>query len=205
MYTSLIKTVIFDLGKVILPFELQRGYAALQPHCSLPLEEMPRRISAAGIVPPFEEGRISPQDFVRQLSGALGIDIEYDRFCELWSSIFLPDPLLPESLLEGIARRYRLLLLSNTNAIHFEMIRRTYPILRHFHEFVLSYEVGAMKPDPRIYAAALERAGCLPEECFFTDDMQPFVEAARQAGIDAVQFRNPAQLERDLRARGIQW
>jgi glucose-1-phosphatase len=201
----LIKTVIFDLGKVVVPFELQRGYAALQPHCSLPIEELPKRIAAANIVFPFEEGRISPQDFVLRFSAALGIDIEYDRFCELWSSIFLPDPLLPEALLESIASRYRLLLLSNTNAIHFEMIRRTYPILRHFHDFVLSYEVGAMKPDPRIYAAAVERAGCLPEECFFTDDMQPFVEAACNAGIDAVQFRNAAQLERDLRARGIEW
>jgi glucose-1-phosphatase len=201
----LIKTVIFDLGKVIVPFELERGYAALQPHCNLPVEEVRRRIVAAGIVGPFEEGRIAPRDFVRRFSDALGLDVEYDRFCELWSTIFLPDPLVPEALVEGLSRRYRLLLLSNTNAIHFEMIRRTYPLLRHFHEFVLSYEVGAMKPDPRIYQAAIERAGCLPGECFFTDDMAPFVEGARRAGIDAVQFQSAAQIERELSARGIDW
>jgi glucose-1-phosphatase len=201
----LIKTVIFDLGKVIVPFELQRGYAALQPHCNLPVEEVRRRIAAAGIVAPFEEGRISPTDFVRQFSDVLGLNVEYARFCELWSTIFLPEPLLPEALLAGLRLRYRLLLLSNTNAIHFEMIRRTYPILRHFHEFVLSYEVGAMKPDPRIYQAAIERAGCLPQECFFTDDMEPFVQGALRAGIDAVQFQSASQIQQELRARGISW
>ncbi len=201
----MIKTVIFDLGKVIIPFDLQRGYQGLYLVCGLEPDEVRKRIAGAGIVAPFEEGRISPQDFVDALSRALGVRLEFDRFCELWSSIFLPDPLLPEELLEGLRRRYRLLLLSNTNAIHFDMIRRTYPILRHFHEFVLSYEVGAMKPDERIYQAAIERARCLPQECFFTDDMEAFVEGARRAGIDAVQFRSAVQIERELRDRGVRW
>jgi putative hydrolase of the HAD superfamily len=201
----LFKAIIFDLGKVIVPFEIQRGYAALQPHCGFPAEELPQRIAATGIVHLFEEGRISSEDFVRQFSEALGLKIGYVRFCELWSSIFLPDPLVPEELLEGLRRRYRLLLLSNTNAIHFAMLRDNYPILRHFDDFILSYEVGAMKPDPRIYQAAIERAGCRPEECFFTDDMAPFVEAARRAGIDAVQFQSAEQVERELLARGIEW
>ncbi|MGE5644386.1 MAG: HAD family hydrolase [Acidobacteriota bacterium] len=201
----MIKAVIFDLGKVIVPFDIQRGYAALLPHCAFPAEELPRRIAATGIVRLFEEGRISPEDFVRQFSDALGLKLAYDRFCELWSSIFLPHTLVPDELLEGLSRRYRLLLLSNTNAIHFASLRRDYPILRHFHDLILSYEVGAMKPDPRIYQAAIERAGCRPEECFFTDDMAPFVEAARQAGIDAVQFQSAAQVERELRSRGIEW
>lgn len=199
------KAVIFDLGKVIVPFDIRRGYSALQPHCGFPAEELPRRIAATGIVHRFETGQISPGDFVRQFSEALGLKIEYDRFCELWSSIFLPDPLVPEELLEGLRRRYRLLLLSNTNAIHFAMIRENYPILRHFEDFVLSFEVGAMKPDPRIYEVAIERAGCRPQECFFTDDMEPFVEGARRAGIDAVQFRSAQQIEGELEARGIEW
>ena len=199
------KAVIFDLGKVIVPFDIRRGYAALQPHCAYSLEELPQRISATDIVHRFESGQVSPEDFVRQFSEILGLQIDYDRFCGLWSSIFLPDPLIPEQLLEGLRRRYRLLLLSNTNAIHFAMLWENYPILRHFDEFILSHEVGAMKPDPRIYQAAIERAGCRPEECFFTDDIAPFVEGARRAGIDAVQFQSVEQIERELRARGIEW
>jgi putative hydrolase of the HAD superfamily len=201
----LFKAVIFDLGKVIVPFDMQRGYRALQPHCSFPLEELPKRVAAADIVRRFEAGQVSPEDFVRQFSAVLGLNIGYDRFCELWSSIFLPDPLVPDALLEGLRRRYRLVLLSNTNAIHFAMIRQTYPIIRHFDESVLSYEVGTAKPDPRIYQVAIERAGCRPEECFYTDDIEPFVEGGRRAGMEAVQFHSAEQIERELEARGIEW
>jgi glucose-1-phosphatase len=117
----------------------------------------------------------------------------------------LPYTLIPETMIEGIARNYRLVLLSNTNAIHFEMLRENYPLLRHFHALVLSYEVGAMKPLPLIYHRAIEAAGCLPEECFFTDDMAAYVTAARAQGIDAVQFQSAAQIEAELRKRGVTW
>ena len=199
------KAIIFDLGKVIVPFDIRRGYAALQPYCGYPAEELPKRIAATGLVPRFETGQVSPEDFVRQFSDTLGLRIGYEKFCELWSSIFLPGPLVSEAMLEGLRRRYRLLLLSNTNAIHFAMIRENYPIVRQFDEFILSHEVGAAKPDPRIYQVAVERAGCRPEECFFTDDIEPFVEAARRVGIDAVQFQNAEQIERELETRGIGW
>jgi putative hydrolase of the HAD superfamily len=62
-----------------------------------------------------------------------------------------------------------------------------------------------MKPSPDIYAEAVRQAQCRPEECFFTDDMPGYVEAARAAGIDAVQFENSEQLQRELRARGVHW
>jgi putative hydrolase of the HAD superfamily len=68
---------------------------------------------------------------------------------------------------------------------------------------VLSYEVKAMKPDPRIYAAAVEAARCAPQECFFTDDIPEYVEGARRAGIDAVVFEGQEALERELAARGV--
>jgi HAD superfamily hydrolase (TIGR01509 family) len=62
-----------------------------------------------------------------------------------------------------------------------------------------------MKPSPEIFQAALKLCGCLPEECFYTDDIAAYVEAARQLGIDAVQFESLAQLQRELKARGICW
>jgi FMN phosphatase YigB (HAD superfamily) len=202
---NLIKAVIFDLGRVIVPFDFNRGYIRLEPLCGIPAAEIPGRIARTGLVPRFETGTIEPRDFVRELSRHLSLDTTYENFCEIWSSIFLPQTLIPESMLSGIARNYRLILLSNTNAIHFEMVRENYPLLRHFHAFVLSYEAGAMKPLPLIYQRAIEEAGCLPEECFFTDDMPEYVEGARTQGIDAVQFQSAAQIEAELRKRGLDW
>jgi putative hydrolase of the HAD superfamily len=200
----LIKTIIFDLGRVIVPFDFQRGYARMATLTGIPATEIPLRIRPTGLVDRFESGQIEPRDFVAQLSAVLDLHCSYEDFCEIWSSIFLPETLVPESLLEGIAAKYRMVLLSNTNAIHFEMIRARYPLLRHFHAFVLSHEVGAMKPSPVIYAKAVEAARCLPEECFFTDDIAEYVEGARRFGIDAVQFESAAQIEGELRKR-ISW
>ena len=40
-----------------------------------------------------------------------------------------------------------------------------------------------MKPQPEIFRAAVERAGCRPEECFYTDDIAAYVDGrARRWG-----------------------
>ncbi|HVW09809.1 MAG TPA: HAD family phosphatase [Bryobacteraceae bacterium] len=199
----MIKAVIFDLGRVIVPFDFSRGYSRIAALTGLEPAEIPGRIRATGLVDLLESGGIEPREFVRQISQVLGLSCSYEEFCEIWSSIFLPATLIPEELLQRIAAHYRLVLLSNTNAIHFDMIRATYPHLRHFHALVLSHEIGAMKPSPRIYEQAVAAAGCRPEECFFTDDIAEYVEGARRYGIDAVQFQSVEQIERELRRRNV--
>jgi putative hydrolase of the HAD superfamily len=199
-----IRTIIFDLGKVIIPFDFQRGYRAMAERCPYPAEEIPARIGA-DLVRRFESGQIPPDLFVSQLCRQLQADLTYGEFCEIWSCIFLPETLIPEPFIEALRRRYRLLLLSNTNAIHFGMVRENYPILRHFDSYVLSHQVGALKPSPKMYAAALAQAQCAPEECFFTDDIADYVAGARQAGIDAVQFQSAAQIQQELRNRSVEW
>ena len=200
---SMIRTIIFDLGGVIVPFDFKRGYAKMEPLCRYPAAEIPIRLRSSDLVTRFETGQIDPHSFVRELSGLLEFNITFEAFCEIWMSIFLPETLVPESLLESLSGRYRLLLLSNTNQIHFEMLRDAYPQLAHFDHYVLSYQVGALKPSARIYQEAIARANCRADECFFTDDIAAYTDAARQHGIDAVQFQSLAQLESELRQRGV--
>jgi len=198
------KAVIFDLGRVLVNFDFKRGYRALEGLCPYTAAEIPKRLSTCGLVEQFETGLIEPRDFVTQMSAVLDLAIDYDRFCQVWTSIFT-ETLVPEAMLEGLAARYRLLLLSNTNAIHFEGLRQTHTMFRHFHHLVLSYEVKAMKPHPRIFQAAVALAGCRPEECFYTDDIGDYVAAAQNLGIDAVRFESLAQLQKELTVRGIRW
>lgn len=201
----MIKTIIFDLGKVIVPFDFQRGYDRMAPLCGYSPKEIPERLRSCDLVTRFEEGKVEPGVFVKELSSILELNASYDEFCGIWSSIFLPDTLIHQDLLIALRERYRLLLLSNTNAIHFEMVTRMYPLLQQFHHHVVSYRVGALKPSPVIYAEAIRQAQCAPSECFFTDDIPAYVEGAKLAGIDAVQFESQAQIERELRARGVDW
>jgi putative hydrolase of the HAD superfamily len=199
------KAILFDLGKVLIHFDFQRGYRALEPFCPHSAAEIPRRIAGTGLVDRFESGLVEPREFVDEMSRILDLRVDYDRFCEIWSCIFMHE-LLPESMLIGLAKRYRLVLLSNTNALHFEVLRRSYAhMLRHFHQLVLSYEVRAMKPKPEIFRAAVGAAQCRAEECFYTDDIAAYVEGARKLGIDAVRFESREQIEREMHARGITW
>ena len=62
-----------------------------------------------------------------------------------------------------------------------------------------------MKPDAAIFREAIRRAGCRPEECFFTDDKAVNIRAAVQLGIDAVQFNGAAALQDELTQRGVEW
>ncbi|MDE3164806.1 MAG: HAD family phosphatase [Acidobacteriota bacterium] len=199
------KAILFDLGRVLVHFDFQIGYRALEKICPYPADQIPSRLAPTGLIERFESGQVTPEDFFQQFCAILDLDLPYPRFREIWSSIFT-HAILPESLLEGLARRYRLVLLSNTNALHFQMIRQWYPhILRHFHALVLSYEVGAMKPQAEIYEAALRAADCPAAQCFYTDDIEAYVAAARARGIDAVVFSGQQQIERELRARAIAW
>jgi putative hydrolase of the HAD superfamily len=205
MHSSAVhKAVIFDLGRVLVNFDFKRGYRALEELCPFAAAEIPKRLAGTGLVERFETGLIEPREFVAQMSAALDLPIGYEQFCGIWSSVFT-ETLVPEEMLAGLAARYRLLLLSNTNVIHFEGLRTSLPMLRHFHHLILSYEVKAMKPQPAIFEAAIARAGCRAEECFYTDDIAEFVVAARKLGVDAVQFESAKQLEGELTARGIRY
>jgi putative hydrolase of the HAD superfamily len=196
------RAILFDLGRVLVHFDFQRVYRKLEAMCPHAASEIPKRFAETLLAERFETGLIESRDFHAETSKILGLNVDFDPFCTLFCEIFT-ETLVPESLVEELGTRYRLVLLSNTNAIHFDMIRREYPIVGHFHAFCLSYEVKAMKPNPKIYQAAVEMAGCSPEECFYTDDIAAYVEGAQRFGIDAVQFQGVEQLQQEMRARGI--
>ena len=199
----MIKTLIFDLGNVIVPFDFKRAYAKIGPMCSCPVTEISRRLRSTDLVQRFETGRITEEPFVTELSALLGLKTTLSEFRDMWSSVFFEETLVPEPLISRLAGRHRMLVLSNTNPIHFSMLKSRYALLSHFDDFVLSYQVGALKPDAEIYQEAIARAGCRAEECFFTDDILVNVEAAREHGMDAVQFLSAAQLEAELKTRGV--
>src|SRR3974390_2915179 len=115
------EAVIFDLGKVLVGFDFQRGYDRLGAICGHPVAEVRKRIGNTGLVPKLESGQVGSQELVAKLGEVLGVTFDYGEFCEIWSSIFLPGELVPEAMVAGLKKRYPLVLLSNTNAMHFEM------------------------------------------------------------------------------------
>jgi putative hydrolase of the HAD superfamily len=196
------KAIVFDLGRVLVHFDFGHAYDRMEALCACPKRQMAERLFATDLVRRLETGRLDAEGFHREFCNLFQFEIGYAPFCDIWTSIFKQE-LIPPSLLETLKRRYRLVLLSNTNPIHFGMIREAYPHVGYFDELALSYELGALKPDDAIYRAAIDRAGCRPEECFYTDDIPDFVAGGLRAGMDSVQFKSFEQLQAELRARGI--
>ena len=87
--------------------------------------------------------------------------------------------------------------------MHYEMLEPRLPVLKHFDAYTLSYKLGSQKPAPAIYRDAIVKAGCEPGECFYTDDVQEYIDGARASGIRAAQFRGFGRLKADLRAAGV--
>lgn len=93
--------------------------------------------------------------------------------------------------------------LSNTCDVHFDYLHKQYAMLRLFHGFILSYEVGAMKPSPRIFQKAIEKSGFLPSNCFFVDDVPEFADAAEDFGLVSAVFQDAYVLDSKLISLGV--
>jgi len=118
----MIEVVYFDLGKVIVDFDHSRAAQELLKVTPLSLKEAMAVLSDGELVSEYETGRLSSQQHYRKVCRRLQMEVSIEKFRELWGSMFLPEPLLSESFLQDLKKRYRLMLLSNTNEIHFDFV-----------------------------------------------------------------------------------
>lgn len=197
-----IRAFIFDLGNVLLQFSHQRMYEQVAALGGRDVEDV-RAVFCGGLGDEFECGRLTATQVHRALETELRCAFDLARLETAVGDIFELNPDMPPLLDELRRRGYPLILLSNTNETHIKWVRSRFDILERFDRCVLSYEIGAMKPDPRIYAAAVEASGVAPGECFYTDDIPLYVEQGRAAGLQAEIFTGAAELRRALSARGF--
>lgn len=196
-----VHTVICDLGRVIVDFDHRLICARLAACSPLSAADIYAALFSSGLEARFDRGELTGEQFYRQAASRLELTIDLSRFRTIWSTIFSLIPATAALLQRlNVPRR---LLLSNTNRWHFEYCRAQFPILGSFDATILSYEVGVGKPDRAIFERSLERAQAPAGACLFIDDMPDHVRAARQTGMQAVQFFSPAALQTELRCRGL--
>ncbi|MEO8658786.1 MAG: HAD family phosphatase [Bryobacteraceae bacterium] len=197
------RAMIFDIGGVIVPLHVGRAAERMASLCGLRVDEVRARLLESSITGQYERGEMTSEAFHAAMCELLGKALAWDQFGEVWGSIFDVETLIPVSFFEQLRRRFRMVLLSNTNALHAERLWAECGAMKHFDEAVLSFEMGFMKPDARIFEEAVRRAGCAAEECFYSDDIEAYVAAARQCGIDAVRFTGYQALREAMGERGI--
>lgn len=199
----MIKTIIFDLGNVIIPFDINTGVENAAKFSDSSDDEIREKFFDGKLSQDYHSGKISEDKFYESVKKSLDLRMSFQQFVDAWNSIFLSETILPDGLLEKLAQKHRLIILSDTNKLHFEFIKQNFSIMRHFDDFVLSHKVGFQKPSTEIFEAAIEKARCLPEECFYTDDKKLYIEKAKEFGIDAVQFISIEQFESELKKRRL--
>jgi FMN phosphatase YigB (HAD superfamily) len=199
--TSPRPTVIFDLGGVLVSVDFMRACKRLEAAGGAPAALICEAIASGDDKLAFDTGRLSPQQFAQRFCAALGLRLPYAEFAEIWCDIFAEQREVT-GLLDEIAGKAELVLLSNTDPLHLDYVLSHYGFLGKFRRMVLSYEVGHVKPARQIFERALGIVAPGTRMIYF-DDVPEFVSAARACGLPAEQFVDVGKLKRDLEGFGV--
>lgn len=195
--------IVFDLGNVLIPFDYTPAIVKL----NLLKAGLGDKFSAFyksnyNFHREFEKGNIPENIFIDKMLEVVDNKIDAETFCRIYSDIFSLNQDVID-LLPILKKNYKLFLLSNTNSIHQKYGWQKYEFLKHFDELILSHEVGSVKPEQKIYHAVEEASRFPSTEHFYIDDIQEYVDAAKNLGWEAVQFVDYGRLINDLKNRNI--
>lgn len=183
----MINTLIFDFGDVFINLDkpaIERSMNKLG--ISTITNEM------LEIAMNYEKGLISTDVFITSFTKKFPM-ISNKEFTIAWNSIILDFPEHRLTFIEHLAslKKYKLILLSNTNELHIEQVIENMSLDRYlrfkncFDQFYLSHEIKLRKPDHSIYEFVLIKNNLIAKNCFFIDDTKENTDAASILGIRA--------------------
>ena len=202
----MIKCIISDMGNVVL--KLDPGKACRR------IAKIPYRpeYGEIGWFAPEEKthrlmdsGRITKQDLYKMAKKNLGFEgLSQKQFEDAFGNVFTNN--LPvQRIMKKLSENYTMALLTNTSPIHFEYVKKHFPIIKLFRYKVVSYKEGLTKPQRQIFRITLKRVRRKPSECVFVDDNPDNVNAAAGMGFKAIRYRTAPQLSSELRALGVEF
>jgi putative hydrolase of the HAD superfamily len=191
-----LRALLLDLGNVLVFHDNQRLALELAKAFGTTPRAMAERLDG-GLWDRVNRGLLPGDSLRQELVARLGHQVSPEAFRALWCCHFtLNHPMVAQ--VERLVGRFRLVLLSNTHDLHVAFLRPSLPVLERFDGLVLSCEVGAVKPEPAIFARALAVAGVAPGEAAFFDDVPAYAEAATALGIQGRVFTTAAAFEGQL-------
>jgi len=194
--------IVFDLGNTLIRFDHNISARKIVNLFHLDTKSVYDTFFDSPLTRDFESGRISPKEFYTRTSKHLGIKIPYRDFIDIWNDIFWEDTAMCE-LARELKSSYKLFLLSNINRAHFDFIRRKFDIINIFDDVILSFMVGAIKPDRIIFEDVVRRAGGDRTKLLYIDDREDLVKEATLLGIDSIRFTDIDTLKEKMKEKGV--
>ena len=194
--------IVFDLGNTLIRFDHNISAKKFANLFRLDSKKIYDLFFDSPITRDFEMGAISPREFYKRASALLRVKIPYKDFVSIWNDIFWEDARMCE-LARELKKSYKLFLLSNINRLHFEHIRRKFAIIGIFDELILSFAVGAIKPDRIIYDDVIRRSGGRKDRLLYIDDREDLVTEAIRMGIDSIRFDGVDKLIETMKQKGV--
>ncbi len=183
------KAIIFDLGNVLLPIDLNLTYEAFARYSTLSSREIASTIIANELWVPYESGFQTDAEFRNYLRSHLDLHISDVEFDEAFSALLLDFHPGVFEWIASLGARFHLILLSNTSSIHAQRFTKValgpegQNLFSLFHQVYYSFEMGLVKPDPAIYQRVLKEQGLSAEEVLFFDDNSANIASANNLGI----------------------
>lgn len=181
-----IQNLIIDLGGVLYAIDyakIESGMASLQnPDAPNPVRYS--RSFQDELFSSYERGEISPEVFWLSMKEKFNLKGTQADFESVWNSMLIG--LIPgrKELIQGLAGKYRLFLLSNTNQVHHGfLIPECRETFGYFEKCYFSFEMGMRKPTPEIFHSVLDEQQLNPEETLFIEDSFQHIETARSLNI----------------------
>lgn len=185
--------LLFDLGGVLIDLNwvssARRLFGAEESE-----SDLKKRWINLGSVREYESGRADFNRFYKLFVAETGTKISAADFrCE-FAGIIGPEKPGCAEMLQDMAASFRLAMLSNTNPVHVEMLRKSTDLFGFFHDLFFSYELGMAKPDSEIFHEVCRKLACQAEQVIFFDDSQSNVDAAATCGMKSFRVDGPPDI-----------
>lgn len=183
--------VVFDLGKVLVDFDYTVAAKKIAARSTKHIENLHDFLGGSSVLIQFETGLLTNEQFFREIQNATGFTGSADEFAGYFADIFVPIPEMVRLHDELRQKKIPTYIFSNTNDIAISHVRRRFPFFGNFDGYILSYQVGAMKPNAKIYEALEELAGRRGPDIFYIDDRPENVHGGAARGWQVVMHESP--------------
>ena len=184
-----ISTLIFDLGGVLINLDLNQCILNFKQLGLRDFEQHLNLFGQKGFFLKFEKGFIGVEEFRSEIRKLATKPLTDEQIDTAWCSFLCDIPAEKINLLENLKKKFRLVLLSNTNPLHIEIstagefAKAGKKITDIFDACYYSYEMNMAKPDAEIFETLLKSEQVLPNQCLFLDDGIKNIEEANKLGI----------------------